>query len=92
MGNILCPVTQFVAQQSNQFLRQGRLVVFDPEQAGARCLEAGIAAGVDALEGFEVVADVDGEAVIGAAASHTQAECGDLFSVDIDPGGICACL
>ncbi len=49
-------------------------------------------AGVDPGEGLEVQGHVEGEAVVGAASPHAEAEGGDLRSVEVDAGSAPATL
>jgi len=55
-------------------------------------LQSPVAAGVDAGERLQVHVDVEAEAVVTAAATHTQAKGGDLCVADIDAGRAGAAL
>src|SRR5690606_23501520 len=54
--------------------------------------EAGVAAGVDAVEGRQVHGDVEGQAVEAAAVAHPDAERGDLGAIHVDARGALAAL
>src|SRR5690606_23226867 len=55
--------------------------------------QPGVAAGVDAAEGFEVHRDVEGQAVEAAAIADPDAECGDLRpAFDVHAGRAVAAL
>src|SRR5690606_603803 len=54
--------------------------------------EAGVAAGVDAVEGRQVHGDVEGQAVEAAAVAHPDAERGDRGAIHVDARGALAAL
>src|SRR6202021_410460 len=52
-----------------------------------RHLQALVAAGIDAPEGFQVEGHVHGEAVIAAAPAHAHPDARELATLDVHTGG-----
>src|SRR6202163_2365371 len=57
-----------------------------------RHLQALVAAGIDAAEGFQIKGHVHGEAVIAAAPAHAHPDARELAAVDVHTGGAAPAL